>query len=134
MDLKTKYTVKGLGTEKVIESLIKIHTDEKGEKILKVEDRWNGDIPEGPIAKVSDVLSLRGLVGVGWKLVNPWWWARYWRDWGFWVLCWGWETRVWEVGGWKVSSIITTTHSCLSHPRAVVKFCIILLPLLTLCA
>ncbi|KAK0104823.1 hypothetical protein ONS95_005091 [Cadophora gregata] len=50
MDLKTRYKVKGIGAEKVIESVIKIHTDEKGERITGVEDRWNGSIPEGAIA------------------------------------------------------------------------------------
>merc|ERR1711964_514015 len=50
MDLKTRYKVKGIGAEKVIESVIKIHTDEKGERIVGVEDRWNGNIPEGAIA------------------------------------------------------------------------------------
>ncbi|CZT02225.1 uncharacterized protein RAG0_09478 [Rhynchosporium agropyri] len=50
MDMKTRYKVKGLGSEKVIESVIRIHTDEKGEKITQVEDRWNGNLPEGPIA------------------------------------------------------------------------------------
>ncbi|EKD13123.1 uncharacterized protein L3040_002923 [Drepanopeziza brunnea f. sp. 'multigermtubi'] len=46
----TRYKVKGLGAEKVIESEIRIHMDAAGEKIVKVEDRWNGNIPEGPIA------------------------------------------------------------------------------------
>ncbi|KAG0649668.1 hypothetical protein D0Z07_3941 [Hyphodiscus hymeniophilus] len=49
MDLKTTYKVKGLGTEKTIESVIKITTDASGEKITSVEDRWNGNIPEGPV-------------------------------------------------------------------------------------
>jgi hypothetical protein len=60
MDLKTTYKVKGLGTEKTIESVIKIATDESGEKITKVEDRWNGNIPEGPIAMVCLLLSMLG--------------------------------------------------------------------------
>jgi hypothetical protein len=51
LDLKTRYVVKGLGTEKVINSKINIHTDSAGEKIVKVEDRWDGEIPEGPFAK-----------------------------------------------------------------------------------
>ncbi|PVH78315.1 hypothetical protein DL98DRAFT_516811 [Cadophora sp. DSE1049] len=50
LDLKTRYKVKGIGAEKVIESVIKIHTDEKGERVTGVEDRWNGNIPEGAIA------------------------------------------------------------------------------------
>ena len=56
MDLKTRYKVKGIGAEKVIESVIKIHTDEKGERIVGVEDRWNGNIPEGAIATVRAML------------------------------------------------------------------------------
>jgi hypothetical protein len=52
MDLKTTYKVKGLGIEKTIESVIKIATDSTGEKITSVEDRWNGNIPEGPVATV----------------------------------------------------------------------------------
>jgi hypothetical protein len=52
MDLKTRYKVKGVGTEKVIESVIVIKTEENGERIVSVEDRWNGSIPEGPIATV----------------------------------------------------------------------------------
>lgn len=51
MDLKTKYVVKGLGTEKIMESVVRIFTD--GDKISKVEDRWNGSLPEGAVANVS---------------------------------------------------------------------------------
>ncbi|KAE9376412.1 hypothetical protein N431DRAFT_479682 [Stipitochalara longipes BDJ] len=51
MDLKTRYKVKGIGSEQIIESVIKIHTDAQGERITKVEDKWNGDIPEGAFAK-----------------------------------------------------------------------------------
>ncbi|KAF2493568.1 hypothetical protein BU16DRAFT_551378 [Lophium mytilinum] len=46
MDMKTKYTVKGIGKEQTIESVIKIFTDEAGEKIVKVEDKWGGNLPE----------------------------------------------------------------------------------------
>jgi len=51
MDLKTRYKIKGIGSEQIIESVVKIHTDAAGEKIVKVEDRWNDDIPDGPFAK-----------------------------------------------------------------------------------
>ena len=44
MDLKTEYTVKGLGTKKTIESKVQIFT--QGDKITKVEDKWNGKLPE----------------------------------------------------------------------------------------
>ncbi|KAH8747901.1 hypothetical protein BGZ57DRAFT_970382 [Hyaloscypha finlandica] len=52
MDLKTRYKVKGVGSEQTIESVIKIHTTPSGDRITKVEDRWNGNIPEGAFAKV----------------------------------------------------------------------------------
>ena len=51
MDLKTRYVVKGVGQEKTIDSLIKIWTE--GGKISRVEDRWDGEIPDGAIAKVG---------------------------------------------------------------------------------
>ena len=51
MDLKTKYVVKGVGAEKVMESVVRIFTD--GERIAKVEDRWNGNLPDGAVANVS---------------------------------------------------------------------------------
>ncbi|KAH9216819.1 hypothetical protein DL95DRAFT_387331 [Leptodontidium sp. 2 PMI_412] len=53
LDLKTRYKVKGLGSEKVVESVVRIFTEEggkEGEKIVGVEDRWNGRIPEGWVA------------------------------------------------------------------------------------
>ena len=87
MDLKTRYKVKGIGSEQVIESVIKIHTDTQGERITKVEDRWNGNIPEGAFAKV-------GLF----QLLNPWWW---WSRVGillFWAWSFVWWTWPWEVG------------------------------------
>ncbi|KUJ08098.1 uncharacterized protein LY89DRAFT_702140 [Mollisia scopiformis] len=56
MDLKTRYTVKGIGKETEIKSLIKIWTKEGGSgqglRVEKVEDRWDGEIPEGAFAKV----------------------------------------------------------------------------------
>jgi len=52
LDLKTRYKMKGIGTEKTINSVIKIHTDPEGKKITQVEDRWDGEIPDGAFAKV----------------------------------------------------------------------------------
>ena len=53
IDMKTKYVVKGLGTEKIIQSKIKIWNEDG--KITKVEDRWDDNIPEGAIAKVGSL-------------------------------------------------------------------------------
>jgi hypothetical protein len=51
LDLKTRYKVKGLGSEKTIQSLIAIHTTGEGEamRIMKVEDKWDGSIEDGPV-------------------------------------------------------------------------------------
>lgn len=61
LELKTRYKVAGIGMEKVIESIVEITTDDKGEKITKVADKWNGSIPDGTIALVSFDLFLRFL-------------------------------------------------------------------------
>jgi len=53
MTLKTRYQIKGLGKEQMIDSLINIYTDDAGKKIVRVEDKWDGKLPEGPFAKVS---------------------------------------------------------------------------------
>ncbi|KAJ4295148.1 hypothetical protein N0V90_007158 [Kalmusia sp. IMI 367209] len=49
MDLKTRYVIKGIGKEQVVQSVIAIHLDGEG-KVQKVEDRWDGKLPEGSIA------------------------------------------------------------------------------------
>lgn len=86
LDLKTKYKLKGLGTEKIIESVIKIHTDAEGKRIVGVEDRWNGEIPEGAFAKVGVL-----------DLFNPLWWTRSAEMVGFWGWSLVWWSRSWEV-------------------------------------
>lgn len=49
LELKTKYTVKGLGSEQTIDSKVKIFTEGEGDnlRIKRVEDRWNDDLKEG---------------------------------------------------------------------------------------
>ncbi|KAF1829139.1 hypothetical protein BDW02DRAFT_574255 [Decorospora gaudefroyi] len=49
MNLKTRYVVKGIGKEQTIQSVIAISLDGEG-KIKRVEDRWDGSLPEGSIA------------------------------------------------------------------------------------
>ncbi len=83
--------VKGIGKEQTIQSVVAIHVDEQG-KISKVEDRWNGSLPDGAISNVSSVF----------QLVNPLWWINYWMAWGFWLWSFTWETRVWRVGAFLV--------------------------------
>ncbi|KAF8865629.1 hypothetical protein BDZ45DRAFT_711174 [Acephala macrosclerotiorum] len=86
MDLKTRYVVKGIGKEQTINSVIKIFTDESGERIKQVEDRWDGEIPDGAIAKVSLLNAL-----------NPFWWVSLWMELAYKVFCWVAWTRWWVV-------------------------------------
>lgn len=48
MDLKTRYTVKGLGSQQTIDSKIKIWTEGEGDnmRITRVEDRWDDNLPD----------------------------------------------------------------------------------------
>lgn len=55
MDLKTRYVIKGIGKEQIISSVVAIHLDDEG-KIQKVQDKWNGKLPDGAIANVSFLL------------------------------------------------------------------------------
>lgn len=65
MTMKTRYKVKGVGSEKVIDSVINIFTTEDGGKIVKVEDKWDGKLPDGAIANVSSYLCPEGTVVFG---------------------------------------------------------------------
>jgi len=50
MNLSTKYVVKGINKEQRIDSKVSIWTE--GEKIVKVQDAWSGEVPsEGVFAK-----------------------------------------------------------------------------------
>lgn len=85
MNMKTRYVVKGLGKEQTVQSLITIATDSNG-KITKVEDKWDGKLPESSIANVSLL-----------QLFSPFWWLFYIQAWMFWLWSLTWETRVWRV-------------------------------------
>ena len=52
LDLKMQYRVKGMPKDTEIQSEVKCWVDGEG-KIERVEDRWEGNLPEGAIAKVS---------------------------------------------------------------------------------
>ncbi|KAF1351002.1 hypothetical protein BDV97DRAFT_397967 [Delphinella strobiligena] len=49
MDMKTRYVVKGIGKEQTISSVINIYLNSQG-KIEKVEDKWDGKLPDSAIA------------------------------------------------------------------------------------
>ncbi|KAH6697337.1 hypothetical protein F5X68DRAFT_272304 [Plectosphaerella plurivora] len=50
LELSNSYTLKGLGSEQTMNSIVRIDTGPDG-KIIKVEDRWNNKIPEGALAQ-----------------------------------------------------------------------------------
>ncbi|KAI8722645.1 hypothetical protein NCS52_00408800 [Fusarium sp. LHS14.1] len=54
--LSNKYVLKGLGTEKVMDSVVDIHVGPDG-RISRVEDKWNDKLPQGPIATAFQKLN-----------------------------------------------------------------------------
>lgn len=54
MDLKTRYVIKGINKEQIVSSVVAIYLDGEG-KIQKVQDKWDGKLPDGAIANVSIV-------------------------------------------------------------------------------
>ncbi|KXS93881.1 hypothetical protein AC578_5497 [Pseudocercospora eumusae] len=79
MDLKTRYVVKGIGKEQVVESKVLIYTE--GEKISMVQDKWDGKLPDSGIANVS--------------FWNPFSWIKYAEGWAWWTWSWVWYTTPW---------------------------------------
>ena len=53
MDLKTRYVVKGINKEQTIESKVNIFYNEATGKITKVEDKWDGQLPDSSFRDVS---------------------------------------------------------------------------------
>lgn len=100
MNLKTRYVVKGIGKEQTISSVINIFHNDQG-KITKVEDKWDGKLPESSIVDVSYF-----------QLANPLWWAFYTWAWFFWLWSFVWWSKPWLVrtsfllGRFYVSSLL----------------------------
>ena len=86
MDLRTRYVVKIGGMEKIIDSEVDIFHDKDTGLITKVEDKWNGELPDKSFTDVSFD-----------QLINPWWWLHYYEGWLFWGWSFTWNTRVWQV-------------------------------------
>jgi hypothetical protein len=51
MDLKTRYVIKGINKEQTIQSKVNIFIED--DRITKVQDKWDGKLPEGGIQNVS---------------------------------------------------------------------------------
>ncbi|MCJ1274818.1 hypothetical protein MMC21_002616 [Puttea exsequens] len=86
MDLRTRYVVKGINKEQTIDSKINIFYDKATGKITKVEDKWDGKLPDSSFQNVSID-----------QIINPWWWAHYAESWGFWAWSFTWNTWWWQA-------------------------------------
>ncbi|WDK23624.1 hypothetical protein CGRA01v4_14916 [Colletotrichum graminicola] len=53
LELKNSYTVKGVKTEQTMESVVQIEVGDDG-KIVKVNDKWNNNLPDGAFSQVRD--------------------------------------------------------------------------------
>lgn len=85
LELENSYTLKGLGLEQTMKSVVSITTGHDG-KIVRVEDRWNNKIPQGALAEVRSAvrgsywegaMALAGVVrqtGVTAFCAVAWWW------------------------------------------------------------
>lgn len=103
MDMTTRYVVKGIGSEKIISSKVLVHLDAAGEKIVKVEDKWNGKLPDSGIANVSSPL----------QYMNPFWWLQYAGGWAWWCWSFTWETTIWRVRESLSSSVFVLLYRTL---------------------
>jgi hypothetical protein len=87
MDMTTMYKVKGLGKETTITS--KVNIFHEGGKITRVEDKWDGKLPDSGIVNVSRSWT---------NAVDPRFSANYWLGWGYSLLVavhdsWWWMVR-----------------------------------------
>lgn len=108
-EMSNKYVVKGINKEQTVDSLIKIHLGADG-KIEKVEDRWNGDLPEGAVSSVSGSSSSSSSSSQGGWSLSPFVWAR-------WLLRTGSQTAWWAFCTFSWWSPFLVGHSGLAFER-----------------
>lgn len=86
LDLKTRYVIKGIKKEQTIESKVLIHYDKAINKITKVEDKWDGKLPDSTFTNVSLE-----------RLFSPWWWIHYAESWAWYMWSFTWDMWWWQV-------------------------------------
>lgn len=84
--MSTFYKVKGIGKETTINSKINIFVEDG--KISRVEDKWDGKLPDSGIANVSKHWS---------NIINPSFWAHYAFGWFYSAIVLVHETRIWTM-------------------------------------
>lgn len=55
LEVEVKYTLKGLGKETVVESVVEVELDDEGQKIRRIVDKWGGE--ESKHSTIMDVSS-----------------------------------------------------------------------------
>lgn len=105
LEMSNKYVVKGIKKEQVMNSVVSIFVGQDG-KIEKVEDKWNGKLPDGAVSDVSTDASnvpQDGQMSAGGWSLHPLavvrWAVTAGRDVGWWAFC---ELSWWSpflVGG-----------------------------------
>ena len=98
MDMTTMYKVKGIGKETTITS--KVNIFHEGGKITKVEDKWDGKLPDSGIANVSKPWT---------NAVDPRFWANYWLGWSYSLLVFVHDRWWWMVRDFVISSFENST-------------------------
>ena len=107
MDLRTRYVIKGINKEQTIHSKVNIFYDDATGKITKVEDKWDGKLPESSIQNVSVE-----------QVFSPWWWVHYGESWAFWGWSFTWDMWWWQVcfccysSGGKIGRMICLWSVC----------------------
>jgi hypothetical protein len=86
MDMTTMYKVKGIGKETTITS--KVNIFHEGGLITRVEDKWDGKLPDSGIANVSKSWT---------NAVDPRFWGNYWFGWSYSLLVFVHESWWWMV-------------------------------------
>ena len=86
LDMRTRYVIKGIGKEQTINSKIVIFYDQGTGKITKVEDKWDGQLPDSSFKNVSLT-----------QLFRPSWWLHYTQGWAWYLWSFTWDTWWWQV-------------------------------------
>lgn len=88
MDMSTLYKVKGIGKETTINSKVNIFVEDG--KIKRVEDKWDGQLPNSSIANVRKKWT---------NVVDPRFWGNYAFGWCYTGVVLASETSVGRVRG-----------------------------------
>lgn len=103
MDLRTRYVVKGIGKEQTIDSKINIFYDKASGKITKVEDKWDGKLPDSSIQNVSVD-----------QLFSPWWWLHYGESFAWWAWSFTWDMYWWQGGQSRIFNLDLLTSNVIT--------------------